>query len=421
MVSKIFEPVWQELGFDEPTAIQTAVYQPLKDDDSVLGLAPTGSGKTLAFALPLLEKIVPGDGLQLLILAPAQELAMQERTAIQPFAKAAGVKIQAVVGGANVRRQIERLKQKPEVIVATPGRLLELIDQRKVKMHTLQTIVVDEADKLLTDESRERTRDVVRRAPGETQLAFFSATKIPVLDELPKWFAVPVTLIDVRAEDTSAGEVQQIFLDAPIRKRVDLLRRLSHIDDFYGLVFFATLAELEKVAQILSHQHVPVAILDSELRQTEREQALTALRKRQIKLLLTTDVSGRGLDIAALPAVVNYDLPPDLITYIHRAGRTGRMGHAGWVITLGNERQYRDLKQLVRSRYQVERGYLYQGTLSTTKPEHEQHQPKKKSPAPAAKKEAVLVKAKKKKQRQRNRLNKGKRKKVDEGDNHDRA
>lgn len=419
MVSKIFEPVWQELGFDAPTAIQTAVYEPLKTDDSILGLAPTGSGKTLAFALPLMEKIVPGDGLQLLILAPAQELAMQERTAIQPFAQAAGLKIQAVAGGANIRRQIERLKQKLEVLVATPGRLLELIDQRKVKMHKLQTIVIDEADKLLTDESREMTRDVVRRAPGETQLAFFSATKIPVLDELPKWFGVPVTLFDVRAEDNSAGEVQHLFLEAPIRKRVDLLRRLSHIDDFYGLVFFATLAELEKVAKVLQHQHVPVAILDSDLRQTEREKALTGLRKRQIKLLLTTDVSGRGLDIAALPAVVNYDLPIDLITYIHRAGRTGRMGHAGMVVTLGNERQFRDLKQLVRSRYQVAQGYLYQGTLTTTKPAHEQHPLKKKKPAPMAAKPVTPIKPKKKKQRQRNRLNKGKRRKTNEGDKND--
>ncbi|MFD0897790.1 DEAD/DEAH box helicase [Loigolactobacillus binensis] len=417
MVSKIFEPVWQTLGFEAPTAIQTAVYQPLKSEDSVLGLAPTGSGKTLAFALPLLEKVVPGDGLQLLILAPAQELAMQERTAIQPFAKAAGVNIQAVVGGANVRRQIERLKKKPEVIVATPGRLLELVELRKVKMHTLQTIVIDEADKLLTDESREMIRDIVRKAPGETQLAFFSATKIPVLDELPKWFGVAVKTFDVRAEDTSAGEVQQLFLEAPIRKRSDLLRRLSNLEDFYGLVFFATLAELEKVAQVLRHQHVPLAILDGNLRQTEREQALNALRKRQIKLLLTTDVSGRGLDIAALPAVVNYDLPPDLITYIHRAGRTGRMGHAGWVITLGNERQYRDLKQLVRSRYQVARGYLFQGTLTTTKPEHELRQPRRK-PA-VTKPAAVPLKPKKKKQRQRNRLNKGKRRKTNEGDQHD--
>ncbi|MFC6171436.1 DEAD/DEAH box helicase [Loigolactobacillus jiayinensis] len=418
MVSKIFESIWQELGFNEPTAIQAAVYQPLKTDDSVLGLAPTGSGKTLAFALPLLEKLVPGDGLQLLILAPAQELAMQERTAIQPFAKAAGLTIQAVAGGANIRRQIERLKQKPEVLVATPGRLLELIDQRKVKMHTVQTIVIDEADKLLTDESRERTRDVVRRAPGETQLAFFSATKIPILDELPKWFGVPVTTFDVRAEDNSAGEVQHLFLEAPIRKRVDLLRRLSHIDDFYGLVFFATLAELEKVAKVLQHQHVPLAILDSDLRQTEREKALTGLRKRQIKLLLTTDVSGRGLDIPALPAVINYDLPLDLITYIHRAGRTGRMGQAGSVITLGNERQFRDLKQLVRSRYQVERGYLHEGSLTTTQPEHDVH-PRKKPTPTAAKQVATPVKPKKKKQRQRNRLNKGKRRKTNEGDKND--
>lgn len=411
MINPIFAPIWQQLGFQEPTAIQKAVYQPLKKDTSVLGIAPTGSGKTLAYALPLLEKLMPHAGLQLLILVPTQELAVQERTAIQPFTKAVGVKIQAIVGGANVRRQIERLKQKPEVIVATPGRLLELIDRRKVKMHTLQTIVIDEADQLLTADSRETIRDVVRRAPGETQLGFFSATKIPILDELPKWFAVPVTTYDVREQDTSAGAVQHLFVASPIRKRVDTLRRASHLTDFYGLVFFSTAAELEKTAQVLRHQHVKVAVLDGSLRQTEREQALKALRQKQIKLLLSTDVAGRGLDITALPAVVNYDLPADLTTYVHRAGRTGRMGAAGLVLTLGNERQFRDLKQLVRGHYQVQRAYLVAGQLTTQKPVQQEHAVQKSQSASQTKKPPRQTPAKhrpKKKKRRRDQLNKGK-------------
>lgn len=411
MINPIFAPIWQQLGFQEPTAIQKAVYQPLKKDVSVLGIAPTGSGKTLAYALPLLEKLMPHAGLQLLILVSTQELAVQERTAIQPFTKAVGVKIQAIVGGANVRRQIERLKQKPEVIVATPGRLLELIDRRKVKMHTLQTIVIDEADQLLTADSRETIRDVVRRAPGETQLGFFSATKIPILDELPKWFAVPVTTYDVREQDTSAGAVQHLFVASPIRKRVDTLRRASHLTDFYGLVFFSTAAELEKTAQVLRHQHVKVAVLDGSLRQTEREQALKALRQKQIKLLLSTDVAGRGLDITALPAVVNYDLPADLTTYVHRAGRTGRMGAAGLVLTLGNERQFRDLKQLVRGHYQVQRAYLVAGQLTTQKPVQQEHAVQKSQSASQTKKPPRQTPAKhrpKKKKRRRDQLNKGK-------------
>lgn len=411
MINPIFAPIWQQLGFQEPTAIQKAVYQPLKKDVSVLGIAPTGSGKTLAYALPLLEKLMPHAGLQLLILVPTQELAVQERTAIQPFTKAVGVKIQAIVGGANVRRQIERLKQKPEVIVATPGRLLELIDRRKVKMHTLQTIVIDEADQLLTADGRETIRDVVRRAPGETQLGFFSATKIPILDELPKWFAVPVTTYDVREQDASAGAVQHLFVASPIRKRVDTLRRASHLTDFYGLVFFSTAAELEKTAQVLRHQHVKVAVLDGSLRQTEREQALKALRQKQIKLLLSTDVAGRGLDITALPAVVNYDLPADLTTYVHRAGRTGRMGAAGLVLTLGNERQFRDLKQLVRGHYQVKRAYLVAGQLTTQKPVQQEHAVQKSQSVSQTKKPSRQTPAKhrpKKKKRRRDQLNKGK-------------
>lgn len=414
MINPIFAPIWQQLGLQAPTAIQKAVYHPLKTDASVLGIAPTGSGKTLAYTLPLLEKLMSRAGLQLLILVPTQELAVQERTAIQPFTKAVELKIQAIVGGANIRRQIERLKQKPEVIVATPGRLLELIDRRKVKMHTLQTIVIDEADQLLTADSRETIRDVVRRAPGETQLGFFSATKIPILDELPKWFAVPVTTYDVRQQDTSAGAVQHLFVASPIRKRVDILRKASHLADFYALVFFNTAAELEKMAQVLQHQHVKVAVLDGSLRQTEREQALKALREKQIKLLLSTDVAGRGLDITDLPAVVNYDLPVDLTTYVHRAGRTGRMGAAGLVLTLGNERQFRDLKQLVREHYQVKRAYLVAGQITTQKPvQHEKPSQYNQSTA-KNKRTSQRIPAKRqsrKKKRQRNQLNKGKHRK----------
>ena len=414
MINPIFAPIWQQLGFQAPTAIQKAVYHPLKTDASVLGIAPTGSGKTLAYTLPLLEKLMPRAGLQLLILVPTQELAVQERTAIQPFTKAVELKIQAIVGGANIRRQIERLKQKPEVIVATPGRLLELIDRRKVKMHTLQTIVIDEADQLLTADSRETIRDVVRRAPGETQLGFFSATKIPILDELPKWFAVPVTTYDVRQQDTSAGAVQHLFVASPIRKRVDILRKASHLADFYALVFFNTAAELEKVAQVLQHQHVKVAVLDGSLRQTEREQALKALREKQIKLLLSTDVAGRGLDITDLPAVVNYDLPVDLTTYVHRAGRTGRMGAAGLVLTLGNERQFRDLKQLVREHYQVKRAYLVAGQITTQKPvQHEKTSQYNQSTAKNKRisQQMPAKRQSRKKKRQRNQLNKGKHRK----------
>ena len=153
-----FQKRWQAAGYTEQTPIQTAVYQPLKADEDVVGLAPTGSGKTLAFGLPLLEKMVPGDGLQLLILAPSQELAIQTRDVLTPYAKDIGITVQGVIGSANVKRQLDRLKEKPEVIVATAGRLLELIQSRKLKLDGLQTLVVDEADEMLRDPGFDQVR-----------------------------------------------------------------------------------------------------------------------------------------------------------------------------------------------------------------------------------------------------------------------
>lgn len=418
MPSKQFQTVWEQAGFQAETAIQTAVYQPLKQDHSILGLAPTGSGKTLAFALPLFEKLVPGDGLQLLILAPSQELVMQERDALRPYAKAVDLKIQGVAGGANIKRQIERLKQKPEVIVATAGRLLELASQHKIKFHTLQTIVIDEADQQLLPEKMDVTRDVVRHSPSETQLAFFSATKIRVMDDLEKWFGLPIETIDVRAEDHSQGSVCHGMIDVPVRKRVDALRRLSHVPNFYALVFFNSLNDLKDAAEVLQHQHVSCRVLTSELTQIKRQQALRAFRKQEVRLLLTTDVAARGLDIPALPAVVNYDQPRDLETYIHRTGRTGRMGESGYAISLGNEHQMRQLKQLVGKHYQILQLYLTQGQLQLTPPERRpqvatqamHHKPKAtKKPHAAHRAQPVPEQKPKKKKRKRDQKNKGKR------------
>lgn len=189
-VATPFQSLWAKAGFKAETPIQAAVAEPLRADRDVVGLAPTGSGKTLAFGLPLLEKVVPGDGIQIIILSPSQELAVQTRDVLQPYAQVIGVHVTAITGSANVARQKEQLKKHPEVVVATVGRLLELADDGVAKLHNLETMVVDEADELLRDPGLGQVRDLLQHAPGELQLAFFSATDGPVLHELHKWFGV---------------------------------------------------------------------------------------------------------------------------------------------------------------------------------------------------------------------------------------
>lgn len=417
MIAEAFRPLWQEAGFDQPTQIQDAVYQPLKNDVNVVGLAPTGSGKTLAFGLPLLEKLVPGDGIQLLILSPSQELAIQTRNVLQPYAKAVGLRVIGVTGNANVKRQKEQLKTHPEVVVGTAGRLVELANAGTLKLHTLQTIVVDEADELLREPGLDQVRALTMASPADTQMGFFSATASPMLSELDKWFGIEAQTIDVRKTDHTQGVVQHLFVQTDNAHRVEWLRALAHLDDFQALVFFNNNGQLEKVASILHHQAVKYAVLSRNDRSINRANALAAFRKHKVTLLLVTDLAGRGLDLKKLPAVVNYGAPKRAEAYIHRAGRTGRMGNSGYVVTLGDDHDRRDLKKLV-PQYDLRRGYLVDGKLTTEAPKAKpkvetpkaapsveqstfERKPRKAAPTPKP-----VVKHKKK--RLRDRKNKGK-------------
>ncbi|MCP9313206.1 DEAD/DEAH box helicase [Liquorilactobacillus satsumensis] len=360
-----FQEFFKEQGYTQQTIIQQTVYQPLKAGESILGLAPTGSGKTLAYTLPLLENVVPAQGVQLMIVAPSQELAAQLATVIRRWAALKELKVTTLIGGANVKRQLEKLKKKPEVIVGTPGRMLELADAKKLKLHHLHAVVFDEADELLTDETLTACRALLAHAPGrQVQLSFFSATTADIFQQLEHWFGVPIKTYDVRAQDQTQGEVTHYLLETPTRKRTEALRRLAHLEGFSALVFFKQVAVLEEVAAKLDYQKVPVATLEGQSRQQERQRSLEQLRQGKIKLLLTTDVAARGLDIQQLPAVVNYDLTADITIYIHRVGRTGRMGAQGAVINLGNEHVLRTFRQLLRAGgYEPVQGELFGGKL----------------------------------------------------------
>lgn len=415
MIAEAFRQLWQTAGFEQPTQIQEAVYQPLKQDVNVVGLAPTGSGKTLAFGLPLLEKMVPGDGIQLLILSPSQELAIQTRNVLQPYAKAVGLRVIGVTGNANVKRQKEQLKTHPEVIVGTAGRLVELAKAGTLKLHTLQTIVVDEADELLREPGLDQVRALTMASPAEIQMGFFSATASPMLSELDKWFGIEAQTIDVRKTDDTQGAVQHLFVQTDNAHRVEWLRALAHLDDFQALVFFNNNGQLEKVASILHHQAVKYAVLSRNDRSINRANALAAFRKHKVTLLLVTDLAGRGLDLKKLPAVVNYGAPKRAEAYIHRAGRTGRMGNSGYVVTLGDDHDRRDLKKLV-PQYDLRRGYLVDGKLTTEAPKAKpkataEVAPVEAKPVPAKKPVSKPVPkpvVKRKKKRLRDQKNKGK-------------
>ena len=409
-----FAKYFQEQGFTTQTPVQKEVIPALAAGKNVVGLAPTGSGKTLAYVLPLLEKVLPGDGLQVIILAPSQELAVQITDVTRAWARLVDVKVQALIGGANIRRQVEKLRHdRPEVVVGTPGRVNDLITAKRVKMHRVTAIVMDEADALLAEEaSRELCRTIVSHAHADVQLGFFSATATPILDELHRWFGVQVTRIDVRATDHTQGAVTHYMVAVPTRKRVDALRKLARMPQMRALVFCSQTATVRELTAKLQYHHVPVAALVSGMNHQGRAHALSSLRKGKIKLLLTTDVAARGLDLPGLPAVINYDIARDLRTYVHRVGRTGRMGATGTVINLGNEHQLRSFRQLIRPNgYSVVDGMIVHGELVEGK---RLRLTKNKQSAPVKQEQqqpAGSERKKHRKNRRRNQKNKGMRRK----------
>lgn len=404
-----FKQYFEKQGFTELTPIQRATQAPLQAGENVLGIAPTGSGKTLAYAWPLLEKVMPEDGTQLIIMAPSQELAAQITEVVREWGKLLGLNTISLIGGANIKRQIERLKKHPEVVVGTPGRMLQLIEQRKLRLHKLIAAVIDEADEMLQEkESMDMIRNILSHAPSEIQLIFFSATKASVFNEFHQWFGIEPQVIDVSNQDITGGQVTHYLIETPTRKRVDMLRRIANLPEMHALVFFKQMATLEEVYQKMQHHHIPVAMLSSNGRQTDRQQALAALKKGKLIFILTTDIAARGIDIPGLPAVVNYDIPKDQTTYIHRAGRTGRMGAPGAVLNLGNEHELRNFKQLMdQIQLDIQKGILYQGRLygeeAMADLDLKKRKPRKKD---VIKNEEPSKK--KKKNRKRNRKNKGK-------------
>ena len=351
-----FQTHFEERNFKQLTAIQEAVQKPLEEDKTVFGIAPTGSGKTLAFTWPLLPKVMKGQGTQILVLEPSQELALQTTRVMREWAALLGLKVHSATGGANLRRQTERLKkERPEVVVGTPGRILHLLDTRDLKLNNLATLVIDEADDLLRDDTQ-AVEDIERATPLDTQLAFFSATQSTTLEQLDVLFGRDLVKIDVRAQDHSRGPVKHgLVVARTMSDKAVMLERLSQTKNFRALVFFTSIKTLHYTASRLRHDGISSATLGGRQRQTERETVMRQFRKHQVKLLLTTDVAARGLDIPKLPAVVNFELPNTADGYVHRTGRTGRQGEPGLVVNLGDDHDFRDLKKLLADTdYQLE-------------------------------------------------------------------
>lgn len=343
--------IWDKKEFKKSTLIQDRVFDFMLQQQPLIAISPTGTGKTLAYLLPLLTNIETNKQLQAIIFAPSQELAQQIFVVTDEWASEIGIKCQSLIGGANKKRQIERLKEKPEIVVATPGRMLELLKQTaKLKVHTVKTVVYDEADYLFADQSQtlreiEKIEDSLMR---DIHRVYFSATKSADLEHYLHNRISNLTLVEVRSEEVDK-QTKHYLIETSNREKVMQLRRLSQLEDMQAIVFFEQINELEMVAAKLMYEGIGVSVLHSQVSNTERQMALSVFEQKKTQYLLTTDLASRGLDLADVPYIIHFNRVQDQNTYLHRSGRTGRMGREGKVLSLVNQQEARDLLKILKN------------------------------------------------------------------------
>ncbi|NYE08247.1 superfamily II DNA/RNA helicase [Bacillus niacini] len=346
-LSPFLQENWGKSGFQQPTSIQDTAIPLILEGKDLIAESPTGTGKTLAYLLPLLNKVEPNSqSLQAVVLASSQELVMQVYQEFQKWSEGSGIRGTSIIGGANVKRQLEKLKKRPHVIFATPGRLFELIKQKKVKMHEVKLVVLDEGDQLLIPEHLNTVQNIVKSTMGDRQVVLFSATMKAGTEKLAKEITKEPEILRIEKDElASSGEVEHIYFTAEPRDKIKLLEKIVRLDNIKALAFINDIGEIQVFKEKFNFKELSTGILHSDMKKLERQAELKAFRDGKTKMLIATDVAARGLDIQGVTHVVHVDFPRDIAQYVHRAGRTGRMGANGTVISLVTEREERELKR----------------------------------------------------------------------------
>lgn len=344
------QEAWEKSGFQTATSIQDTAIPVILDGKDVIAESPTGTGKTLAYLLPLLNKIDAGvPSLQAIVLASSQELVMQVYQEFQKWSEGSGIRGTSIIGGANLKRQLEKLKKRPQVIFATPGRLLELIKQKKVKMHEVKMVVLDEGDQLLIPEHLSTVQSIVKSTMSDRQVVLFSATMRAATEKLAKELTKDPEVLRIEKDAVaSSGKVEHIYFLCEPRDKIKLLEKIARLEGSKSLAFINDIGEIQVFKEKLHFKELSVGILHSEMKKLERQAALKSFRDGKMKMLVATDVAARGLDIQGVTHVVQIDFPKDIAQYVHRGGRTGRMGADGTIISLVTEREERELKRFCR-------------------------------------------------------------------------
>ncbi|PXY95959.1 DEAD/DEAH family ATP-dependent RNA helicase [Frischella perrara] len=338
-----------DLGFTKPSPIQSECIPLLLNGEDVLGMAQTGSGKTAAFSIPFLMKVDPAlKAPQVLVLAPTRELAIQVAEACTDYAKyMKGVKVVALYGGQRYDVQLRALKQGPQIVVGTPGRLLDHLNRKTLDLSNLQGLVLDEADEMLRMGFIDDVESIMAAIPDDHQTALFSATMPAPIRRITKRFMHHPQEVQIKSTNQTAPDIDQSYwLVRGVRKNEALIRFLEAEDFDAAIIFVRTKSATLEVADVLEQHGYNSAALNGDMTQQLREQTLDRLRNGRLDILIATDVAARGLDVERISLVINYDITLDSESYVHRIGRTGRAGRAGRAVLFVDSRERRLLRNI---------------------------------------------------------------------------
>lgn len=345
----------EDMGFEEPTPIQKAAIPVAVSGKDLIGQAQTGTGKTAAFGIPLLERIdLSKPGPQAVVLSPTRELAIQSAEEINHLAQYLPIHALPIYGGQDIERQFKALRKHPNIIVATPGRLMDHMKRGTIDLSHVQNLVLDEGDEMVDMGFIDDIRTILAGIPEERQTMFFSATMPGPIRELAETFLKEPEIIKIKAATVTIDLIEQEYIELPDRQKFDALCRLLDMQDpELAIVFVRTKRRCDEVTEALKKRGYMAEGLHGDLSQQKRDTVVRQFKESTIDILVATDVAARGLDISGVTHVYNFDMPQDPEIYVHRVGRTGRAGQTGLATTFVISRemgQLRDIERVIRRR-----------------------------------------------------------------------
>ena len=353
-LSEAIQRAVAEVGYTEPTPIQAQSIPLILEGKDVIGRSHTGTGKTAAFGLPAIEMIDPDlEGVQVLALCPTRELAMQAAAEVEKFARyKKGVKVVAVYGGASMEKQIFQLKKGANFVIGTPGRIMDHLRRRTLRLGSLRMVILDEADEMLNMGFREDIETILAQAPEERQTVLFSATMPqPILDITREYQKDPVMVAIGSERSRTAENIEQFYFDCPMGRKMDVLNLLlAKYDPKLSVASSNTTTKVDERSEYLTNAGYQAVGIHGDMRQSARTQVMASFKSHRTRILIATDVAARGIDVENVDAVFNFDIPQDIEFYVHRIGRTARAGKEGKAYTLiSGRRQFYQLRDIMAS------------------------------------------------------------------------